>query len=299
MQDKVINVISALLSVITEIWILRIFGVNDWDDILGGIVIMFFIPVIVFPFTIFQTWLKYIFCNDKKSQDKRNVSNHHATEKQKNEKSDAGRLFLYFVSALSAKIAKADGHVDPSEIAAIELSFRRLGLSEQQRKFCIETFQHSITSTESISSITLQLKASLIADELKAILYEILWNVACADGILTQSEKLALKTISEILELHSYERYYRQRVKQNEQKQTGQHTNSSGRMSLDDAYELLGCSVSHIDTDIKSAYREKAKRNHPDLLKSQGLPEEMIDLATKRMAEINTAWEIIRKSRSI
>lgn len=299
MQDKVINVISALLSVITEIWILRLFGVNDWGDILGGIVIMFVIPVIVFPFTIFQTWLKYIFCNDKKNQDKRNISNPQPTEKRNTEKSDARRLFLYFVSALSAKIAKADGHIDPCEIAAIESSFRRLGISEQQRKFCIETFRNSITSTESISSITQQLKALSVSNELKAILYEILWDVACADGTLAQSEKVALNTISEILELYSYERYYRQRVKQNEQRQAGQRTNSSGRMSLDDAYELLGCGVSDTNADIKSTYREKAKRNHPDILKSQGLPEEMIDLATKRMAEINAAWEIIRESRNI
>ncbi len=145
------------------------------------------------------------------------------------------------------------------------------------------------TSNESFSSIAQQLKASFISDELKAILYEILWDVACANGILTQSEKVALKTISEILGLYSYERYYRQRVKQNEHKQTGQHTKSNGGITLDDAYELLGCSVFNTDADIKSAYREKAKRNHPDLLKSQGLPEEMIDLATKRMSEINAA----------
>lgn len=299
MQNKVINVVSALLSVITEIWVLRLFGVNDWDDILGGVVIMLFIPVIAFPFTIFQTWLKYIFCNDKKIHDGKNATNPHSTVKQKIEQPDAGRMFLYFVSALSAKIAKADGHIDTSEIAAMELSFTRLGLSEQQRKFCIETFQRSITSTESISSITHQLKVTSFSDELKAILYEILWDVACADGILTQDEKFALKTISEILELYAYERYYRQRVKQKEQKQTGQHTNSSGRMSLNDAYEILGCSNSDTDADIKSAYREKAKRNHPDLLKSQGLPEEMIDLATKRMAEINAAWEIIKRSRNL
>ena len=299
MQDTMINVISALLSVITEIWILRLFGVNDWDDILGGIVMMFVIPVIALPFAIFQTWLTYIFCRDKKFHNRRNVTGPHSAAKPKIEQPDAGRLFLYFVSALSAKIAKADGHIDTSEIAAMELSFRRLGLSEQQHKFCIETFKHSISSTESISSIARQLKASFFSVELKAVLYEILWDVACADGILTQDEKFALKTISEILELYSYERYYRQRVKQKEQKQTGQHIKDSGRMSLDDAYEILGCCNSDNDTVVKSAYRDKAKRNHPDLLKAQGLPEEMIDLATKRMAEINAAWEIIKRSRNL
>jgi DnaJ like chaperone protein len=317
MQNKVLNIISGVLAVITEIWALRLFGINDWSDIIAGVGIMFCVPIVVLPFAIFRFWLEYIFGEDNKNCYKKDAKRDHSTSEQKKETAfnndaqkgnrgsytkkdspDTGRVFLYFVSTLAAKIASADGHVDSSETTAIELAFSRLGLSEQQHKFCIEIFQHSITSSESISSITLQLKASSVSDELTSILYEILWNVACADGILKQSEKTALKTISEILGLYSYERYYHQRVKQKEQKQTGQHTNSSGRMSLDDAYEILGCSDSDTDTDIKSAYREKAKRNHPDILKSQGLPEEMIDLATKRMAEINAAWEIIKKSRN-
>lgn len=318
MQDKILNVVSVLLSIVTEIWVLRLFGANNWDDILSGVVLMVIIPVIILPFSIFQTWLRYIYCENKTKNKKSNSATQSTeqsakrtnsgkynetgnteTNGQDNQRLGVGQMFLYFVSALSAKIAKADGYVDASEISAVELSFRRLGLSEQQRKFCIETFQHSITSSESISSITRQLKASFFSDELKAIIYEILWDVACADGILTHGEKFALKTISEILELYSYERYYRQRVKKENQKQTGQHTNRSGGMSLDAAYKILGCSNSDTDVDIKSAYREKAKRNHPDLLKSQGLPEEMVSLATKRMAEINAAWEIIKKSRNL
>jgi DnaJ like chaperone protein len=259
---------------------------------------MVVIPVIAVPFTIFQIWLTFIFRSDKKIRNRRNATSTDSTAQSKIEQ-PAERLFLYFVSALSAKIAKADGHIDTREIAAMEQSFRRLDLSEQQCKFCIETFHCSIISTESISSTAHLLKVSSFSDELKAILYGILWDVACAGGILTQDEKIALKTVSEILELYSYERYYRQRVKQKEQKQTGQHTKDNGRMSLVDAYEILGCCNSDTDAAIKAAYREKAKRNHPDLLKSQGLPEEMMDKATKRMGEINAAWDIIKRSRNL
>ncbi len=311
MRNKLLNIISALLSVITEIWVLKLFGVSDWSDIVAGVGMMFCVPIVVVPFGIFRFWLEYIFCENEKStstsQSTRNTSegedsNKHDTREttsRKGEQFDAGQMFLYFVSAMAAKIAKADGHVDSCEVTAIDMAFKRLGLTELQRKFCIEIFQLSIKSSESVSSIALQLKAASFSNELKSILYEILWNVACADGILTQSEKNALKTISEILELNSYERFYHQRVKKEEQRTTGQHIKSDNRMTLNDAYEILGCRNSDANTIIKAAYREKAKKNHPDLLKSQGLPEEMIDLATKRMAIINAAWELIKKSRNI
>lgn len=317
MQNKILNVVSVLLSIVTEIWVLRLFGINRWDDILGGLVVMIVIPVIALPFSIFQAWLRYIFCDNEehkrtgattqstgKTENRAKSCNYNKTGSNESNSQDgesfaAGKMFLHFVAVLTAKIAKADGHIDSSEISAIELAFRRLGLSEWQREFCIKTFQSSITSKETVSSIAQQLNATFLSNELKAILYEILWDVACADGVLTQSEKNALKVISEILGLHSYERYYRQRVKQADQEQTRQQPRHNGRMSLDDAYEILGCNNTDSDAIVRAAYREVAKRNHPDLLRSKGLPEEMVALATRRMAEINAAWEMVKKCRKL
>jgi DnaJ like chaperone protein len=37
--------------------------------------------------------------------------------------------------------------------------------------------------------------------------------------------------------------------------------------------------------------------NHPDKLIAQGVPEDMIKLATERAQEIQAAYEMIRKSR--
>ena len=54
-----------------------------------------------------------------------------------------------------------------------------------------------------------------------------------------------------------------------------------------------------VAVELKRKYRELAKKNHPDALRAQGLPEEMIGKATERMSRINAAWATIREARGI
>ena len=50
-------------------------------------------------------------------------------------------IFLTAVGAMLAKLSKADGHVDETEIAAGERAFVRLGLDHEKRAFCIRAFR--------------------------------------------------------------------------------------------------------------------------------------------------------------
>ena len=52
---------------------------------------------------------------------------------------------------------------------------------------------------------------------------------------------------------------------------------------LDAAYELLGVQESVADQELKKSYRRLMNQHHPDKLVAKGLPEEMIDIATKRL----------------
>ena len=49
---------------------------------------------------------------------------------------------------------------------------------------------------------------------------------------------------------------------------------------------------------VKKAYRMLISENHPDKLIGQGMPDDMIQLATERTQEIQAAYEIIVKSRN-
>ena len=54
-----------------------------------------------------------------------------------------------------------------------------------------------------------------------------------------------------------------------------------------DDYAVLGVSPSAPMSDVKAAWRKLSREHHPDTLIAKGMPQEYIDLATKKMAEIN------------
>ena len=65
----------------------------------------------------------------------------------------------------------------------------------------------------------------------------------------------------------------------------------------DNAYKILGVDPSASDEEVKKAYREMAKKNHPDLVSNLG--EEVRVAAEKKFQEINQAYEIIKKQRGM
>ena len=62
---------------------------------------------------------------------------------------------------------------------------------------------------------------------------------------------------------------------------------------------MLGCSQSATDDELRRAYREKAKQLHPDVLRAQGLSDELVSRASEQMARLNAAWATLRQKRRL
>jgi curved DNA-binding protein CbpA len=63
---------------------------------------------------------------------------------------------------------------------------------------------------------------------------------------------------------------------------------------MKDPYSVLGVSQDASDEEVKKAYRELARKYHPDNYQNNPLA----DLAEEKMKEINEAYDVITKQRS-
>ena len=63
---------------------------------------------------------------------------------------------------------------------------------------------------------------------------------------------------------------------------------------MKDPYSILGVSQNASDDEVKKAYRELARKYHPDNYQNNPLA----DLAEEKMKEINEAYNTITKARS-
>ena len=64
-------------------------------------------------------------------------------------------------------------------------------------------------------------------------------------------------------------------------------------------YEVLGVTQKATSEEVKKAYRNLTRENHPDTLIAQGMPQEFVEVANEKMAKINTAYASILKQRSL
>jgi DnaJ like chaperone protein len=108
-----------------------------------------------------------------------------------------------------------------------------------------------------------------------------LFHIATADGVLHEREGRFLHHVAEIFEIE--ENHY--------QTIMARHVH----LGEGDPYVVLGIERGKPFAEIKTRYRQLVAANHPDRLIARGLPQEFIRIATKRLAAINAAYEMIER----
>lgn len=216
------------------------------------------------------------------------------------EASEQELFILGSIAAMLAKLAKADGRVSEAEIEFCEGAFKRLGITGKKREYCINVFRKAKNDQHSLYSYASSLADSGVGTQIRQLVYDILWDLAVADGKISQIELELLKNTPFHLKI-GFNAFYWHCAKHgiNPDFTYGGNNSTSRSSSLFDPYEVLEISRSASNDEIKKAYRDKAKKLHPDILKAQGLSDVLIAKANDQMARINAAWDEIKKERSI
>jgi len=192
-------------------------------------------------------------------------------------------IFTVALIGLSAKMAKADGVVDASEIRAFE---EILQVPEAEKKNVSRIYaiaQKDVAGFEAYASQVADIykdKPGVLEDVLDA-----LYHIAKADNEIHPKE---LEFIGRVGEIFGFSELERNRIK-------------AGHLGPDneDPFLILGVTSDISDDGLKTAYRRLVRENHPDMLVSRGVPEEFIHLAEEKLKVINAAYERITKDRKL
>jgi len=207
-------------------------------------------------------------------------------------------VFLETVFVSMGKLAKADGRVSEQEIDHVEEFMRKLGMTREHRLQAIALFKQGADPSFDISP-TYQRFMSVCGHtrHLKQVLLVYLIVLALSDGNLHPAEETLLGDIA--ARLGYAPMAYRQlvdMVRNQTRFAAGRETSAN---ALDDAYKALGVSGDSADAEVKRAYRTLMSQYHPDKLIGQGMPEDMIAMATEQAKEIQLAYDLIKKNRNI
>ena len=191
--------------------------------------------------------------------------------------------FTVAAIALGAKMAKADGIVTRDEVDAFKQVFH---VPQDEMQNVGRIFDQARKS-----SLGYQAYAEQIAGMFKrqpTVLEELLdglFHIAKADGLVPEAEIEYLQSVATIFGFDAA-KFARIRA-------------SHLGADKTDPFVVLGVAHDAANADIKAAYRKLVRDNHPDRLIAKGMPKEFIDIATDKLAAINSAYDRVARERGI
>lgn len=210
---------------------------------------------------------------------------HFAVDRDKadGEGSENQVAFTVGVIALGAKMAKADGVVTKDEVDAFKEVFK---VSDNEMQNVARIFDLAKQDVAGFEAYAEQLATMFKSNrELLEDVLDGLFHIAKADDVLHPNELDFLAEVAERFGFSKTEFKYIQ----------SRHVSSNRR----DPYDVLEVTPDISDGDLKTHYRKLVIENHPDKLIARGVPEEFIEIANKKLAVINEAYDEISKERGI
>jgi DnaJ like chaperone protein len=191
--------------------------------------------------------------------------------------------FTIAVIALGAKMAKADGQVSRSEVAAFKEVFQ---VPANEAANVARVFDLAKRDARGFEPYAQQIarmfrKGHPVLEEL----LEGLFHIARADGRVHEAE---VAYLAEVARIFGFTEGDFARIRE-------------ANLGADkaDPYTILGVTREMSNDEIRAARRKLVRDNHPDRLMAQGLPEEFVNMANDKLATINAAYDKVAKERGI
>lgn len=261
----------------------------------------------------------------KKARKNRQTKNYNSTNDNIKEAD-----YKYCLLSLYARVMKADGKQMVCELDKIKETIYRYNKTIEQQIEALKEFRAILNSTPNWEEVydTVNRRLNYVA---KSELVMELLALAYSDEDFSTVEENVIKEIARNLNFSNekyksiytifLKKYESQKYKANnknekseknhnksdnskKQSKSNESKNSSNsqsknknRISVSEAYDILGVSGDFSDSEVKKAYRALAIKYHPDNAASLG--DEAIRQATETMKQINMAWETVKIARGI
>ncbi len=197
------------------------------------------------------------------------------------------QLFAMAVVALSAKLAKCDGPVTRAEIDGFKRHFR---VPVENAREVGRLFDQARETQDDFEPYATQLGESF--SDNRGVLEDVLaglFGIARADGPVNAAELDFLARCARGFGLDgaSWERV-----------RTGGARVAQSDTAAD-PYAVLGVARSAPDEAVRAAWKQLMRDNHPDGLAARGVPAAFVARATEKVANINAAWDRIKRERGL
>lgn len=200
------------------------------------------------------------------------------------------QLFGICLIILSAKLAKCDGAVNRAEINSFKRFFF---IPEQQQKQVGLLFDQARQRTDDYEKFAQELARTFANDKSKlenalALLFIVARSDAKKPDQLHPEEEKFLRNVHRIFGLPNAAWDHISRG--------GIPRNTSPNF---DAYVVLGITQHATDEEVRTTWRQLVRKYHPDSMISRGANQAEIDRAAQKVAQINAAWDQIKRDRNL
>lgn len=194
-----------------------------------------------------------------------------------------------------ALMASSDGNAEARELRTLKEFF---SISSEEFPDAAKLYNSQLHYPKSARELLNEFASDFVdASELKETFLFGMGLVAVADGSLHAREAELLAEAASILSIPLKEanRILGSLGVSLGAKQRTHHRPANPEKSPAKYYAVLGVSESATKEEVKIAFRGLARRYHPDVLRSQNLPEEQMRTAELLMKEINDAYEWVKR----